>query len=187
MKIVLGSASPRRSELLSQLGFEFRILKADCSEEFDESQAPEEIVLSISQQKADALKLEVQSDELLICADTIVYLEKEVIGKPMDTEDAIRLLHKISGKKHDVYTGVVINYKEKSLSFSSKTSVYFRQLTSIEIEQYVSRFTPLDKAGSYGIQDWIGLIGVEKIEGSYTNVMGLPTHELFLKLQEFKV
>ena len=184
MKIVLGSASPRRSELLSQMGFEFRILKADCSEEFDESSSPEKIVLSIAEQKANALKTEVNSDELLICADTIVYLENEVIGKPIDTEDAVRLLHKISGKKHDVYTGVVMSYKGKTTSFTVRTSVYFRMLTSVEIEHYVTHFNPLDKAGSYGIQDWIGLIGVEKIEGSYTNVMGLPTQELFLALQD---
>jgi septum formation protein len=185
MKIVLGSASPRRSELLSQLGFEFRILKADCSEEFDETQTPEEIVFSIAQEKAEALQGEVNPDELLICADTIVYLDKEVIGKPMDANDAIHLLHKISGQKHEVYTGVIINYQGVSHSFSVKTSVYFRPLTSNEIEHYVSHFSPLDKAGSYGIQDWIGLIGVEKIEGSYTNVMGLPTQELFLELQKF--
>ncbi len=186
MKIVLGSASPRRSELLSQLGFEFRILKADCSEEFDASQSPEEIVLSIARQKAVALEPEVNSDELLICADTIVYLDKEVIGKPMDSKDAIRLLHKISGQKHAVYTGVVIHYKGETHSFSVKTSVYFRPLTSDEIEHYVTHFAPLDKAGSYGIQDWIGLIGVEKIDGSYTNVMGLPTQELFRELQKFQ-
>jgi septum formation protein len=183
MKIVLGSASPRRSALLSQMGFEFRILKANCSEEFDKSNTPEKIVLSIAEQKATALKTEVNSDELLICADTIVYLENEVIGKPTDAEDAIRLLHKISGKKHDVYTGVVMTLNGKSTSFNVRTSVYFRMLTSVEIEHYVTHFNPLDKAGSYGIQDWIGLIGVEKIEGSYTNVMGLPTQELFLALQ----
>jgi septum formation protein len=184
MKIVLGSASPRRSELLSLMGFEFRILKADCSEEFDESSTPERIVLSIAEQKAAALANQVQPHELLICADTIVYLENEVIGKPIDTEDAIRLLHKISGKKHDVYTGVVLTLNGELTSFTVRTSVYFRGLSSVEIEHYVNHFNPLDKAGSYGIQDWIGLIGVEKIEGSYTNVMGLPTQELFLALQD---
>jgi septum formation protein len=184
MKIVLGSASPRRSEILSQMGFEFRILKADCSEEFDESSTPEQIVLSIAEQKAVALAKEVQTHELLICADTIVYLENEVIGKPIDTEDAIRLLHKISGKKHDVYTGVVLTLNGELKSFTVRTSVYFRVLSSVEIEHYVNHFNPLDKAGSYGIQDWIGLIGVKKIEGSYTNVMGLPTQELFLALQD---
>lgn len=186
MKIVLGSASPRRSELLSQMGFEFRILKADCSEEFDETSSPEKIVLSIAEQKANALKTEVYPDELLICADTIVYLNNEVIGKPIDTEDAVRLLHKISGKKHEVYTGVIVNFNGTSSSFAVRTSVYFRDLTSAEIEHYVTQFKPFDKAGSYGIQDWIGLIGVEKIEGSYANVMGLPTHELFLALQAFQ-
>jgi septum formation protein len=186
MKIVLGSASPRRSELLRQIGYEFRIVKADCSEEFDESETPEQIVLSIAQQKADALQNELVPNELLICADTIVYLANEVIGKPMDEQDAMRLLHKLSGKKHDVYTGVILSYNGTSTSFSVKTSVHFRELTSTEIAHYVTNYQPLDKAGSYGIQDWIGFIGVEKIEGSYTNVMGLPTQELYLALQDFK-
>jgi septum formation protein len=106
MKIVLGSASPRRSELLRQMGYDFRIVKADCSEEFDESETPQQIVLSIAQQKADALQNELAPNELLICADTIVYLANEVIGKPADDEDAMRLLHKLSGKKHDYTQGL---------------------------------------------------------------------------------
>ncbi|MEY3586347.1 MAG: hypothetical protein RLZZ243_1411 [Bacteroidota bacterium] len=186
MNIVLGSASPRRSELLRQMGFEFRIAIADCLENFNDADSPENIVISIAQQKAEALQMDIQPNELLICADTIVYLEDEVIGKPVDEQDAIRLLHQLSGKKHDVYTGVVLSYKGISRSFSVQTAVHFRTLTSNEIAHYVTNYQPLDKAGSYGIQDWIGFIGVEKIEGSYTNVMGLPTQELYLALQEFK-
>ena len=185
MKLVLGSASPRRSELLKQLGFDFRIISADCSEEFDENEAPEQIVVHIAKQKANALKEKLMVDELLICADTIVVLENEVIGKPKDADDAIRLLHRLSGKKHDVFTGVFLLSGDTSSSFSVKTSVYFRTLTNKEIDDYVKHHHPLDKAGSYGIQDWIGLIGVEKIDGSYTNVMGLPTQELYLAIQEF--
>lgn len=183
MNIVLGSASPRRSDLLRQLGFDFRILKADCSEDFDPTETPENIVIQIAQQKADALIPELSSDEVLICADTIVYLNGEVIGKPSDAADAILLLHKLSGNMHDVYTGVILQSKESHRRFTVKTSVYFRTLLPEEIAHYVAHFQPLDKAGSYGIQDWIGLIGVEKIEGSYTNVMGLPTHELFTALR----
>jgi septum formation protein len=186
MNIVLGSASPRRSELLRQMGFEFRIAIAACSEEFEESHTPEQIVISIAQQKANALQMDIQANELLICADTIVYLENQVIGKPVDEQDAIRLLHQLSGKKHEVYTGVVLTLNGISSSFSVQTAVHFRTLTSDEIAHYVSNYQPLDKAGSYGIQDWIGFIGVEKIEGSYTNVMGLPTQELYLALQKFK-
>ena len=186
MNIVLGSASPRRSELLRQMGFEFRIAIADCLENFNDADSPENIVISIAQQKAEALQMDIQPNELLICADTIVYLEDKVIGKPVDEQDAIRLLHQLSGKKHDVYTGVVLSYKGISRSFSVQTAVHFRTLTSNEIAHYVTNYQPLDKAGSYGIQDWIGFIGVEKIEGSYTNVMGLPTQELYLALQEFK-
>lgn len=183
MNIVLGSASPRRSDLLRQLGFDFRILKADCSEDFDPTETPENIVIQIAQQKADALIPELSSDEVLICADTIVYLKGEVIGKPSDAADAILLLHKLSGNMHDVYTGVILQSKESHRRFTVKTSVYFRTLLPEEIAHYVAHFHPLDKAGSYGIQDWIGLIGVEKIKGSYTNVMGLPTHELFTALR----
>lgn len=186
MKIVLGSASPRRSELLSKMGFEFTVLKADCAEDFNATDSPEQIVLSIAQQKVNALQDKIIPGDLLICADTIVYLDNEVIGKPIDHQDAINLLDKISGKTHDVYTGVVLYFNGKSTSFSVKTSVHFRTLTKPEIVHYVHKDQPLDKAGSYGIQDWIGLIGVEKIEGSYTNVMGLPTHELFLALQAFQ-
>lgn len=109
-----------------------------------------------------------------------------MIGKPTDEKDAIRLLNKLSGKKHEVYTGVVLALNGVSTSFSVKTSVYFRTLTANEIAHYVTNYEPFDKAGSYGIQDWIGFIGVEKIEGSYTNVMGLPTQELYLALQDFK-
>lgn len=184
MKLVLGSASPRRSDLLHQLGFDFRVLKADCSEDFDPKESPESIVIHIAQQKADALLPEIDLDELLICADTIVYLHGEVIGKPCDEKDAIGLLSRLSGQMHEVYTGVIIQSSNQHVSFTVKTSVYFRSLTRDEMTYYVSRFNPLDKAGSYGIQDWIGLIGVEKIEGSYTNVMGLPTHELYQALRK---
>lgn len=185
MNIVLGSASPRRSELLRQMGFDFRILKADCDEHFNEKDTPEEIVNSIAQQKADTLIQEVQAGELLICADTIVVLEQQVIGKPTSEDDAIQLLNRISGKKHDVFTGVILIKEEKRVAFTVKTSVFFRELSSEEIFHYVKKYQPLDKAGSYGIQDWIGLIGVQKIEGSYTNVMGLPTQELYQALREF--
>jgi septum formation protein len=185
MNIVLGSASPRRSELLRQMGFDFRILKADCDEHFNEKDTPEEIVNSIAQQKADTLIQELQAGELLICADTIVVLEQQVIGKPTSEDDAIQLLNRISGKKHDVYTGVILIKEEKRVAFTVRTSVFFRELSSEEIVHYVKKHQPLDKAGSYGIQDWIGLIGVQKIEGSYTNVMGLPTQELYQALREF--
>lgn len=186
MNIVLGSASPRRSDLLRQLGFDFRILKADCAEDFDPTETPENIVVHIAQQKADALFPSLAADEVLICADTIVYLNGEVIGKPIDATDAIHLLNTLSGNMHEVYTGVILQSKEKRCSFTVKTSVYFRTLFPEEITHYVAHFNPLDKAGSYGIQDWIGLIGVEKIEGSYTNVMGLPTHELYAALRAFE-
>jgi septum formation protein len=185
MNIVLGSASPRRKELLKQLGYDFRTLKADCDEHFNALDSPEDIVLSIAKQKADVLIHQLHGDELLICADTIVVLDQTIIGKPRDKEDAIQLLQRISGKQHDVFTGVIIQNQQKQRTFTVKTSVFFRELKTDEITHYVTHFNPLDKAGSYGIQDWIGLIGVQKIEGSYTNVMGLPTQELYLALRDF--
>ena len=140
------------------------------------------MIQAIAQQKANALQNDLDSTELLICADTIVYLANEVIGKPTDEKDAIRLLNKLSGKKHEVYTGVVLSLNGVSTSFSVKTSVYFRTLTANEIAHYVTNYEPFDKAGSYGIQEWIGLVGITKIEGSYTNVVGLPVEKVYKKL-----
>lgn len=185
MKIVLGSASPRRQELMKQLGFDFRVLTADCAEDFQIQNGPEEIVIDIAKQKADSLISQIDPDELLICADTIVFLDGEVIGKPKDVQNAFELLAKLSGRTHEVHTGIVLTSSMKTHTFSVKTSVQFRHITKEEIDYYIQREKPFDKAGSYGIQDWIGLIAVEKIIGSYTNVMGLPTQEIYAAIRAF--
>ena len=179
MKLVLGSASPRRKELLSKLGFEFRVLTASCDESFDPKQSPEEIVLSICKKKIAALADQIETDETLLCADTIVYLDCKVLGKPGNRDEAIEMLNLLSGKEHEVYTGLMLKNKQGEHNLIDCTVVRFQELKSEDINFYVDQFKPYDKAGSYGIQEWIGHVGVIEIRGSFTNVMGLPTQRLY--------
>lgn len=189
MNIILASNSPRRRELLSGLGldFEVRVLPG-----IDESHPAElqggDIPLYISKKKADAYLASLQLDELLITADTIVWLDGEVLEKPKDEADACRMLHELSGKTHQVFTGVCLTTTEKQVSFSCRSDVTFCQLTDEEINHYVQCYRPLDKAGAYGVQEWIGYVGVERIEGSFFNVVGLPVQRLYQALkQNFKL
>lgn len=189
MNIILASNSPRRRELLSGLGldFEVRVLPG-----IDESHPAElqggDIPLYISKKKADAYLASLQPDELLITADTIVWLDGEVLEKPKDEADACRMLHELSGKTHQVFTGVCLTTMEKQVSFSCRSDVTFCQLTDEEINHYVQCYRPLDKAGAYGVQEWIGYVGVERIEGSFFNVVGLPVQRLYQALkQNFKL
>lgn len=186
MRIILGSASPRRKELLGAMGYEFEVLTADIDESYPEELEKEAIAIYIAEQKAKALLpyLNTKTD-LLICADTIVCIDNEVLGKPTGSEDAKSMIRKLSGKTHEVFTGVVIQNQEQKKSFFDRTAVTFKYLSDSEIDYYVDRFKPYDKAGSYGIQDWVGMVGVEKIEGSYTNVMGLPTSKLYEEMAVF--
>ena len=186
MKIILASNSPRRRELLAGLGFEFevRTLKG-LDESYPEGLPMEEIPQYISRKKAAAYALE--PDELLIKADTIVWLDGEVLGKPSDEADAARMLRKLSGRTHQVVTGVTLSRGGSSVSFSSVSQVTFTALTEEEIDHYVTRFRPLDKAGAYGIQEWIGYIGVTRIEGSYFNVMGLPVQRLYSEMKNLNL
>ena len=185
-KIVLASASPRRKELLAGLDIEYSIRVLDNIDESSPSHLQgEDIPLFISGKKADAYMETLANDELLITADTIVYVDSEVLGKPTTPQDAVNMLKKLSGKWHQVITGVVLSTKEKRHSFAVTTQVKFAELTETEIEYYVNRYSPLDKAGAYGIQEWIGYIGVERIEGSYFNVVGLPVQRLYQELKQF--
>ena len=188
-KLILASNSPRRRELLSGLGldFEVRVLPG-----IDESHPAElqggDIPLYISKKKADAYLASLQPNELLITADTIVWLDGEVLEKPKDEADACRMLHELSGKTHQVFTGVCLTTTEKQVSFSCRSDVTFCQLTDEEINHYVQCYRPLDKAGAYGVQEWIGYVGVERIEGSFFNVVGLPVQRLYQALkQNFKL
>lgn len=185
MKLVLGSESPRRKELLQTLGYSFRTLKPNADETVPSSMEIEKVPAYLAELKAEILMNELESDETIICADTIVVLQNSIIGKPKDYEEAFSTLKLLSGNTHHVLTGVNIRNQKKSFTFVSKTDVTFATLTTEQIDYYIREFNPYDKAGSYGIQDWIGVTAVRTINGSYTNVMGLPTCELKLHLDNF--
>ena len=182
---ILGSQSPRRKELLATLGhpFEIRTIEGH-SEAYPDTLPLEEVPLYLSQLKAEQLLHTLEADELLITADTVVLLDGQILGKPHDLDDARRMLHRLSGRQHEVVSGVSLSTIDWQISFSSHTLVTFAQLTDSEIDHYVAHYQPLDKAGAYGIQEWIGYIGVSHIEGSFYNVMGLPVHRLYRVLQD---
>lgn len=185
-KIVLASNSPRRKELLAGLGLDYEVRTLQgLDESYPEGLSMEEIPQYISRKKAAAYTL--QPDELLITADTIVYLEGEVLGKPVDETEAKEMLRKLSGKTHQVVTGVTLTTKGLQHSFSSVSQVTFAQLSEAEIDHYVTHYHPLDKAGAYGIQEWIGYIGVTSLEGSYFNVMGLPVQRLYSEMKKLNL
>ena len=185
-KIILCSNSPRRRELLSGLGLNFEVRVIDgIDESYNNNNSCEEIAEEISVKKADAYLKTIGDNELIITADTIVYNNGEVLGKPHTREEAIDMLSAISGKTHKVVTGVCIASKNKKKIFSVSTNVKFASLEIEEILFYIDNYSPYDKAGAYGIQEWIGYIGIEKIVGSYFNVMGLPVKRLYDELKTF--
>lgn len=184
-KVVLASNSPRRKELLSGLGIAYEVKTLPGIEEsYPAGLEGEEIPLYIALGKAAAYRDRMQPDELIITADTIVWMDGRVMGKPKDEAEARGMLRSLSGRTHRVITGVCLTTKEFQKSFSTVTEVTFAPLTEEEIDYYVARYRPLDKAGSYGIQEWIGFVGVERIEGSYFNVMGLPVQRLYKELRK---
>ena len=184
-KIWLASNSPRRKELLAGLGvdFEVRVLPG-IDESYPCGLTEGEIPLYISRAKADAYRHMLPDDTLLVTADTIVWLDGEVLEKPKDETDAQRMLRALSGKTHQVFTGVCLTTTERQSMFSCRSDVTFATLSDEEIDYYVTHYHPLDKAGAYGVQEWIGYVGVERIEGSYFNVMGLPVQRLYKALKE---
>lgn len=182
-KVILASGSPRRRELMAGLGvnYEVRILP-DVDESYPDTLQGEEIPLYIAKEKADAYIPMMQPDKLIITADTIVWLDGKVLGKPRDREDALQMLRTMSGRTHEVFTGVCITTTDWQRSFTAQTEVRFATLSEDEIIYYVDNFKPMDKAGAYGVQEWIGFIGVENISGSYYNIMGLPVQRLYREL-----
>lgn len=181
-KIILASNSPRRKELLGGLGYEFEVRVIDgIDESYPDGLTMEEIPRYIAAAKASAYT--VGADELLLTADTVVVLDEEVLGKPADAADAARMLHALSGRTHHVITGVCLKTQDDERRFSVSTEVTFKALTDEEIDHYISHYHPYDKAGAYGIQEWIGYIGVTGIRGSYFNVMGLPVQRIYQELQ----
>ena len=183
--IILGSASPRRKKLLKDLNIVFYIKKTNKKEKYPRNLKKNKIAEFLAKQKAKFISEELSNNYLLITADTIVIQKQNIIHKPKDKNDAINTLKKLSGKKHEVITGVCIKTNQKEIVFSSITEVYFNDLSKDEINYYIDYFKPFDKAGSYGIQEWIGDIGIKKIKGSYNNVIGLPTSKLYQKLKLF--
>ena len=183
--IILGSASARRKELLKGIGLNFSIKITDKDESYPTDLKDVQIVEFLAKQKEKFLSKGLKSNDLLITADTIVSQKGEILLKPKDKNDAKNILLNLSGNSHSVITGICIKTLEKEVIFSTITTVHFNKLSEIEIEYYINKFKPFDKAGSYGIQEWIGYIAIAKIEGSYNNVVGLPTADLYQKLKLF--
>lgn len=185
-RIILASNSPRRKELLEGLGVDYQVRTlSGVDESYPDTLHGEEIPLFIAQKKAQAYVDTISDDELIITADTIVWLDGVVLGKPEDAAQAKQMLTALSGKTHQVMTGVCITTKDKRREFVSITDVTFDTLSSDEIDYYVEKYKPFDKAGAYGIQEWIGFIGVKSISGSYFNVVGLPIQKLYRELINF--
>lgn len=185
-EIVLASNSPRRKELLQRMGVNFKVCTLfGIDESYPDSLRGEDIVCYISRNKAKAYQSSMAPNELLITADTIVYVDGEVMGKPKNAEQAKEMLHKLSGKTHQVITGVTIVTAKRTENFGVTSQVKFTNITDEEINFYVDNYLPFDKAGAYGIQEWIGIVAVEEIKGSYFNVVGLPVQRLYQKLKTF--
>lgn len=184
-KIYLGSKSPRRKELMTGMGIDFSLRTKDTDENYPDTLPATEVPIYVAHKKANAIIEDLKEEELILCADTVVITNNKILGKPTSEAHAIAMLEELSGKTHQVITGVVIASKEKTVSFSTTTNVTFHDMTKDEIEYYVQNYQPLDKAGAYGIQEWIGYTAVSSIEGSYFNVVGLPTLEVYQALKDF--
>jgi septum formation protein len=184
--IILASQSPRRQELLKGLNIPFEVQVIDVEETYPNQLVGVDIPMYLAEKKADAFAGKMKENTMLITADTIVWLEGKVYGKPIDKADATKMLKALSGKTHQVITGVCISTLKKRKTFHVISEVRFARLTSDEIEYYLQNYQPYDKAGSYGVQEWIGYVGVEHIEGSYFNVMGLPIQRLYSELKRWK-
>ena len=184
-EIILASQSPRRQQLLKDMGFNFSVIVTDADESYPQDLTVLEIPVFLAEMKANAIAFELKEHTLIIAADTIVAVDNTVLGKPKDAEDAFSILRQISGRMHKVITGVCLKTILKQKSFFAESNVYFRHLSDEEIKYYISNYQPFDKAGAYGVQEWIGYVGIEHIEGSYFNVMGLPTQMLYKELINF--
>ncbi len=185
-RIILASQSPRRQYLLRELHLSFEVMETNTEEVYPDGLAPDQIARYLADLKADSFDPELLEDQtILITADTIVVLDGEILGKPRGYEEAVKMLQRLSGRKHDVITAVSLRSASKRQLFHVQSSVYFKELTREEIVYYIDNFQPFDKAGGYGIQEWIGYVGISKIEGSFFNVMGLPVKELYDELIRF--
>jgi septum formation protein len=185
-RIILASQSPRRKQLLQWAEINFDVIVKETDESYPENLAVENVPVFIARNKLIAIKSELDNEKIIIAADTIVVLGNKIIGKPKSREDAIHILSELSGNKHLVITGVVMMHEEKEISFADITEVWFHALTKEQIEFYVDKYKPYDKAGAYAIQEWIGVVGIKKISGDFYNVMGLPVSRVVKELSNFR-
>ncbi len=183
--LILGSKSPRRQQLLRECGYDFKVITIDIDESFPSNIDSREVAKYIAKSKALAYQQNLNPGDVLLTADTVVRVENKVLGKPEDRQEAISMLSSLSSGKHMVTTAVCFCTKNNLRVFDATTNVYFRELTDDEIQYYVDEYKPFDKAGAYGIQEWIGMVGIDRIEGSYYNVMGLPLHLVYTELKKF--
>lgn len=183
MKLFLASQSPRRKELLSSLGFEFEVVKIDCEEIIPEHIKIENAAAYLAELKADAFR-NLTADEVLLTADTVVAIDQKILGKPTDETDACNMLRSLSGRTHQVYTGITIKTANKIFTETDVADVTFNEITDEEIQYYIQNYKPFDKAGSYGIQEWLGMAKIKSLTGSFYTIMGLPTHLVYKILRE---
>ena len=185
-RLLLASQSPRRRELIAGSGIPFTLTeKYECEEHYPATLPAEEVPAYLSRLKSESYPTPLQPNDILLTADTVVILEGEVLGKPKDREDALRMVARLAGNRHTVVTGVTLRTCNRIETFSAESDVWFRPLSEEEIAYYVDTYRPFDKAGSYGIQEWIGYVGIERIDGSFYNVMGLPIQRLYVELEKF--
>ncbi|WP_320019708.1 Maf-like protein [Labilibaculum manganireducens] len=184
-QLILASQSPRRHQMLKELGLIFEIRTKEVDEIYPEGLLPDQIPVYLAELKAKAFAQDINSNELVITADTIVCVDDWILGKPKDRDDAVKMLNALSDRSHQVISGVCLMSKDKKISFSTTTNVHFKALSDEEIDYYIDNYKPFDKAGAYGIQEWIGFIGIDGIEGSYFNVVGLPVQRLYQELSTF--
>lgn len=182
--LILASNSPRRQQLLKDAGFEFSVRVKDTNEDFPSTMPPSEVPAFLAQKKAEAFRQDLDN-QIILTADTIVVVDNEILNKPIDASEASMMLKKLSGRQHQVITGVCVMTKESTETFIDIANVFFRELTNQEIEYYIQTCKPFDKAGSYGVQDFIGMVGIPRMEGSYFTVMGLPVHRVYDVLKPY--
>lgn len=183
MKLLLASQSPRRKELLSGLGFDFEVVSINCDEILPEGTAIEQAAAYLSQLKADTFR-DLTGDEVLLTADTVVAIDNTILGKPADEKEARAMISQLSGRSHIVYTGITVKTAEKSITMTDTAEVEFDSITGEEADYYITAYRPFDKAGSYGIQEWLGMAKIRKMTGSFYTIMGLPTHLVYKILKE---
>lgn len=183
-KILLASQSPRRQQILKDSGFDLEIIKIDVEEDFPSNLQAEEIPLFLAQKKAEAYQLPIQENKILVTADTVVWLNQQVLNKPLDMQDAQNMLRMLSGQKHTVYTGVCIKTSKSQHIFFDQSDVYFNTLNEATINYYLEHYKPLDKAGAYGVQEFIGYVGIRRIEGCYYNIMGFPVAKFIEEIKK---